>query len=91
MSENKTQDFTSASLYIASRYILQGLAIALASYYIPLMYKTSLRKPTFQEIFLISITAAFTMFLLDQLSEPVGFGAKLGAGFTIGKKLVTMI
>lgn len=81
----------SDTVQIASRYILQGLAIALAAYYIPLMYKTSLRKPTFQEIFLISITAAFTMFLLDQFIEPVGLGAKLGAGFTIGQKLVTMM
>jgi hypothetical protein len=89
MSDNKIN--TSDAIQIASRYVLQGLAIALAAYYIPLMYKTSLRKPTFQEIFLISITAAFTMFLLDQLIAPVGFGAKLGAGFTIGQKLVTMI
>jgi hypothetical protein len=89
MSDNKIN--TSDSIHIASRYVLQGLAIALAAYYIPLMYKTSLRKPTFQEIFLISITAAFTMFLLDQFIEPAGYGAKLGAGFTIGQKLVTMI
>jgi hypothetical protein len=87
MSDNKIN----TSIHIVSRYVLQGLAIALAAYYIPLMYKTSLRKPTFQEIFLISITAAFTMFLLDKFIEPVGYGAKLGAGFTIGQKLVTMI
>jgi hypothetical protein len=89
MIDNKIN--TSDVIQIASRYLLQGLAIALAAYYVPIMYKTSLRKPTFQEIFLISITAAFTMFLLDQFIEPVGVGAKLGAGFTIGQKLVTMI
>lgn len=89
MSTNKIN--TSEILQIAARYILQGLAIALAAYYVPVMYKTSLRKPTFQEIFLISITAAFTMYILDQFIAPVGFGAKLGAGFTIGQKLVTMI
>lgn len=95
MSDNKksvvNRLFNSNVIYIASRYILQGLAIALAAYYVPLMYKTSLRKPTFREISLISITAAFTMFLLDQFIAPVGYGAKLGAGFTIGQKLVTMI
>jgi hypothetical protein len=89
MIDNKIN--TSDVIQIVSRYLLQGLAIALAAYYVPIMYKTSLRKPTFQEIFLISITAAFTMFLLDQFIEPVGVGAKLGAGFTIGQKLVTMI
>lgn len=76
---------------VSTKYILQGLAIAIAAYYVPLMYKTSLRKPTFNEIFLIAITSAFTMLLLDYFTEPVGFGAKLGAGFTIGQKLITMI
>jgi hypothetical protein len=90
MSENNKINMENA-LQIASRYILQGLAIAIAAYYVPLMYKTSLRKPTFNEIFLISITAAFTMFILDQFIAPVGFGAKLGAGFTIGQKLVTLV
>ncbi len=78
-------------LKVSTKYILQGLAIAIAAYYVPLMYKTSLRKPSFNEIFLIAITAAFTMLLLDYFTAPVGFGAKLGAGFTIGQKLITMI
>jgi hypothetical protein len=90
MSTKSVNDMPNA-IYLASKYILQGLAIALAAYYIPVLYKTSLRKPTFQEIFLISITAGFTMFILDQFITPVGIGAKLGAGFTIGQKLVTMI
>lgn len=87
---NKNIDLNEV-LKVSTKYILQGLAIAIAAYYIPLMYKTSLRKPTFKEIFLIAITAAFTMLLLDYFTEPVGFGAKLGAGFTIGQKLITMI
>lgn len=90
MSENNKINM-SETLQLASKYILQGLAIALAAYYVPLMYKTSLRKPTFNEIFLISITAAFTMFILDQFTASVGFGARLGAGFTIGQKLVTLV
>lgn len=76
---------------LSIKYILQGLAIAVAAYYVPVMYKTSLRKPTFNEIFLISLTAALTMFVLDYFTAPVGFGTKLGAGFTIGQRLVTMI
>lgn len=78
-------------LKLSTKYILQGLAIAVAAYYIPVMYKTSLRKPTFKEIFMIALTAAFTMFLLDYFIEPASFGAKLGAGFTVGQRLVTMI
>lgn len=89
MSDNKKE--VSDVIQLASRYLLQGLIIALAAYYVPLMYKSSLRKPTFKEIALISITAACTMYILDQFIAPVGFGAKLGAGFTIGQKLVTMI
>jgi hypothetical protein len=86
MSDNKINTW-----HIAARYMLQGLAIAIAAYYVPIMYKTSLRKPTMQEILLISITAAVTMYILDKFIAPVGFGAQLGAGFTIGQKLVTMI
>lgn len=48
------------------KYILQGFVVAIAAYYIPLIYKTSLRKPTINEILFISLTAAFTMFLLDK-------------------------
>lgn len=91
MSENDNKITKNNVLQISARYILQGLAIAMAAYYVPLMYKTSLRKPTFNEIFLISITAAVTMFILDQFVSPVGFGAKLGAGFTIGQKLATLV
>lgn len=91
MSETDNKINMENAIQIASRYILQGLAIALAAYYVPLMYKTSLRKPTFNEIFLIAITAAATMFILDKFIAPVGFGAKLGAGFTIGQKLVTLV
>jgi hypothetical protein len=89
MSDNKIN--TTDAMRIVSKYLLQGFVIAVAAYYIPIMYKTSLRKPTIQEILFISITAACTMYILDQFIEPVGFGAKLGAGFTIGQKLVTMV
>jgi cytochrome c oxidase assembly factor CtaG len=76
---------------IAIKYIIQGFIIAIAAYYIPVMYKTSLRKPTTNEIFSISLTAALTMFMLDYFISEAGFGAKLGAGFTIGKNLVNLV
>jgi len=89
MSDNKINIKMTSELIL--RYMLQGFAIAFAAYYVPVMYKTSLRKPTFREIMMIAITAAFTMFILDMFIPPVGFGAKLGAGFTIGKRLITKV
>jgi hypothetical protein len=81
---------TKNMLKIVLRYVLQGFAIAIAAYYIPVMYKTSLRKPTVSEIFSIALTAALTMFILDYFISEAGIGARLGVGFTIGKNLVTL-
>lgn len=67
---------------IVIKYMLQGLVIAIIAYYVTVMYKRRLRKPTINEIFYISITAAFTMYLLDYFIEE-RIGAKLRAGFTL--------
>ena len=77
-------------LKIAMKYVIEGLAIAIVAFYVPLLYKTSLRKPTFTEIFSISITAALTMFILDYFTDSIGMGARLGVGFGIGKNLVSL-
>jgi hypothetical protein len=79
-----------AILKIAMKYVIEGLAIAIVAFYVPILYKTSLRKPTFNEIFSISITAALTMFILDYFTDSIGLGARLGAGFGIGKNLVSL-
>lgn len=86
MSEHKEFDFKLA-LKIASKYIIQGFAIAIVAYYVPLIYKKSLRKPTFKEIFLISITASLSMYILDYFTT-VGSFAKLGMGFAIGQEVI---
>lgn len=86
MSEHKDFDFKLA-LKIASKYIMQGFAIAIVAYYVPLIYKNSLRKPTFKEIFLISITASLSMYILDYFTT-VGSFAKLGMGFAIGQEVI---
>lgn len=78
-------------LKISIKYILQGLAIAIAAYYVPVMYKTSLRKPTLNEILSISVIASITMFILDYFIAEAGIGAKLGAGFSIGQNLIKLI
>lgn len=72
------------------RYILEGLIITLTAYYIPLMYKTSLRKPTFNEIFSIGLTASLTMIILDFFSKSTAIGLRLGAGLGIGKNLISL-
>lgn len=72
------------------KYIIQGIAISIAAFYIPTLFKTSLRKPTFQEIGLIGFTAAFTMYILDYFSSESAFGANLGIGFTIGRNLTLL-
>ena len=72
------------------KYALEGLIIAVAAYYIPLLYKTSLRKPTFNEIFSIGLTASITMIILDLFSRRTGLGLRLGAGLGIGKNLVSL-
>jgi hypothetical protein len=77
-------------LKLVLRYILEGLIITLTAYYIPLMYKTSLRKPTFNEIFSIGLTASLTMVILDSFSKSTAFGVRLGTGIGIGKNLITL-
>ena len=72
------------------KYAIEGLIIAIAAYYIPLMYKTSLRTPTFNEIFSIGLTASLTMVVLDFFSNQTAIGARLGVGLGIGNKLVSL-
>jgi inner membrane protein involved in colicin E2 resistance len=75
---------------IATKYVIQGIAIAIVAFYIPLMFKTSLRKPTLYEVFGLAITAALTMLILDFFSPDAALGARLGVGFEIGKGLLTL-
>lgn len=75
-------------LKISIKYLIEGITIAIVAYYIPILLKTSLRKPTFVEISTLSMTTTFTMMILDYFSENTGLAARLGTGFTIGQKLV---
>lgn len=53
---------------VVKKYMIQGLVIALVAYYVPIKFKTSLRKPNLMEVFGISVTAAMTMFILDSFT-----------------------
>ena len=64
------------------KYLLEGLAVALAAYYIPR------RNVSIQEIGMIALTAAATFAVLDQFSPVVAAGARQGSGFGIGLRTV---
>jgi cytochrome c oxidase assembly factor CtaG len=85
------QDKLNMVVKIIIKYLLQGFAVAIAAYYIPVMFKTSLRKPTIQEITSIGLTASLTMLVLDFVSGDIGIAVKFGSGFTIGQNLVKLI
>ena len=60
------------------KYILEGLAVAVAAYFIP-QTKT---EPT--DVLYIGLTAAATFMLLDLFAPSVGQGARQGSGLGIG-------
>jgi len=60
------------------KYLLEGLAVAAAAYYIPR------RTANLKEIAMIALTAAAVFAILDQFAPAVSDGARQGAGFGIG-------
>ena len=64
------------------KYLLEGLAVAAAAYFIPK------RKTSVQEVAMIALTAAATFAVLDLFAPAVGSGARHGAGFGIGARHV---
>lgn len=62
----------------ALKYLIEGLAVALAAYYIPK------RKMRLDEIVTIAITAAAIFAVLDVLAPSVGKAARTGMGLGIG-------
>jgi len=66
----------------AIKYLVEGLAVAVAAYYIPK------RKMNVEEVTMIAITAAMAFAVLDLLAPSVGVTARQGAGFGIGASLV---
>ncbi len=65
------------------KYVLEGLAVAVAAFYIPR------KNMNLKEIALIAITAAATFAVLDMFSPFVGVSARQGAGFGVGYNMVT--
>jgi len=75
--------FTVAELVTrAIKYLLEGLAVALA------MKIIAGKKLDIEEILAVSIIAAVTFALLDLLAPSIGLTARQGAGFGLGANLV---
>jgi hypothetical protein len=66
------------------KYMLQGLAVAIAAYVIP----NRNAKP--REIFAISIIAALSFFVLDIFTSDIAYGSRIGIGFAIGHALANI-
>jgi hypothetical protein len=66
----------------AIKYLLEGLAVALA------MKIIAGKKLDIEEILAVSIIAAVTFALLDLLAPSIGLTARQGAGFGLGANLV---
>jgi hypothetical protein len=68
------------------KYLLEGLAVGIAAFYIPRINKGA--GMTNEEILTISVTAAAILALLDVFAPSIGKSFRLGSGFGIGGNLV---
>ena len=66
----------------AIKYLVEGLAVAVAAFYIPR------KKMDLQEIAMIGVTASAVFAVLDLLAPSVGGYARQGAGVGIGLTMV---
>jgi hypothetical protein len=66
----------------ALKYLLEGLAVAIAAVYIPK------RALPMEDIAALALVAAAVFALLDVLAPSVGVTARQGAGFGLGANLV---
>ena len=69
------------------KYALEGLAVAVAAYYIP-MFMGRGKVLKLSEIGMIGMVALATFAILDVYAPSVGASARTGAGFGIGAGLV---
>lgn len=60
------------------KYLLEGVAVALAAYYIPG------KNTNPRAVFFIALTAAVTFAIIDKFAPLVSGGTRQGAGFGIG-------
>lgn len=75
-------------LKMVIKYMIEGIAIALAAYYIPTLFSKGFVRPSIMEIFSIGATAAIVMAILDQYAASVGASFRQGAGLGMGFRMV---
>lgn len=66
-----------------TKYVLEGLAVAAAAFYIPQ------RNIDLKEVAIIGLTAAAVFAVLDHFAPSVAAGARHGSGFGIGYNIAT--
>ena len=66
----------------AVKYLVEGFMVAIAAYAIPI------RSLNFDEVALISLTAAATFSILDTYVPTMAVSARTGAGFGVGANMV---
>jgi ABC-type Co2+ transport system permease subunit len=64
------------------KYVVEGLIVAIAAYFIPG------KKLSLEEILTIGVIAAATFSVLDLFSPSIGSSARAGAGLGIGVNMV---
>ena len=64
------------------KYLLEGMAVAIAARYIPQ------NKMQLREVIMIAITAACVFAILDMYSPTVSTAARQGSGLMIGANLI---
>ena len=67
MNDNYSKFNTDLFIKYIAKYLILGLIVTISAYYIPLIYKTSLRKPTINEVISIGLIASITMLLIDHI------------------------
>lgn len=82
VSDLKAQFDLGEVLKRAIKYLIEGICVAIAAYYIP---QKQMKIP---EIFMLAITAAATFAILDMYAPSIGHATRQGAGFGIGANLV---
>ena len=75
-------DFTTEIVNRAIKYLIEGLFVAIAAFFVP---KKSLPV---EEILTLAVVAAAVFAILDVVSPSIGVTARQGAGFGIGANLV---
>jgi hypothetical protein len=82
LDEYKQHIINRITIHNIIKYIIEGIAVAIAAYVIPQ------RNTKINEVIIIGILAASTFMLLDLFAEDVGKGSRFGSGFGIGYNMV---